>query len=71
MRAPFAQGSEQPLDLLRNAADVCRLLADLAPAMVQVNGLPGLSVASANGLALVLDAVETTIAEALERLRDR
>ena len=71
MSAPFAGGSEHPLDLLRNAADVCRLLADLAPAMVQAHGLPGLSDASASGLALILDAVETTIVEALEGLRDR
>lgn len=64
MTAPvLAFGSEQPRDLLHNAATVCHLLAAV---------LPGIDDAfdrtSADGMSLLLMSVEATIEAAVARL---
>jgi len=61
-------GSELPADLLHNAASVCRLLADVAPAFVPEGGELGLEAEGAHGLSLILLAVEETIRAAIARL---
>jgi len=64
----LAFGSESPVDLLNNAASVCRFLADVSPAMTRDSGQVGLGEDSASGLGLILLAVESTISAAAARL---
>lgn len=64
----LAFGSESPVDLLVNAASVCRFLADVSPAFAEGGINMGLTEESANGLGLVLMVVESTISEAMTRL---
>ena len=64
----LAFGSEQPVDLLCNAASVTRFLADVSPAFAEGGGNLGLNEESANGLGLILMVVESTITEAMTKL---
>lgn len=64
----LAFGSEAPVDLLNNAASVVRFLADVSPAFAGDGAQVGLNDESANGLYLILLAVEATINEAVIRL---
>lgn len=64
----LAFGSESPVDLLNNAASVCRFLADVSPAFTSAEGNPGLDVNSASGLSLILMVVESTIEAATAKL---
>jgi hypothetical protein len=66
--AILAFGSEAPADLLVNAASVTRFLADVSGAFTSDKGEIGLGDQSANGLCLILLAVESTINEALTRI---
>lgn len=66
--AVLSFGSDSPADLLVNAASVTRFLADVSPAFTDQGGNIGLGDQSANGLCLILLAVESTINEALTRL---
>jgi len=59
----LAFGSEEPRDLLHNAAAVLSLLAALAPGAADDFGHD-----AADGLGLVLRAVELTIEAAVARL---
>ncbi|MEW6595671.1 MAG: hypothetical protein AB1413_12455 [Thermodesulfobacteriota bacterium] len=64
----FCFRTDNPLDMLDHAGDVCRFLADVSPAFSQDGAQVGLTGKSANGLCLILLAVEATIAEASRRL---
>ena len=64
----LAFGSEQPVDLLCNAASVTRFLADVTPAFAHGGGNIGLSDDAVNGLGLILLVVESTITEAMTKL---
>lgn len=64
----LAFGSDHPVDLLNNAASVTRFLADVSPAFSSDGAMGGLSSEAANGLCLILLAVETAITEAVSRL---
>ena len=66
--AILAFGSDNPADLLVNAASVTRFLADVSPAFIDQGGNIGLGEQSVNGLGLILLAVESTINEALTRI---
>lgn len=64
----FIHSTDNPLDMLGNAASVCRFLADVSGAMSGDHGQVGLTDESANGLCLILLAVEGTITEAMARM---
>jgi hypothetical protein len=68
MSAVIGFGSNQPADLLVNAASVTRFLADVSGSFTSDNGELGLSDQAANGLCLILLAVEETITEAVKQL---
>jgi len=67
--AVFVFGSQNPVDLLSNAASVTRFLAEVAPFVIESpqSGVY-MSEAGINGLVLILLAVENTINEAANRL---
>ncbi len=64
----FCFATDNPLDMLDHASDVCRFLADVSPAFASDGARVGLNDKSANGLCLILLAVESTINEAVIRL---
>lgn len=66
--AVLSFGSDSPADLLCNAASVTRFLADVSPSFSYDGGDIGLGDQSANGLCLILLAVESTIKEVLTRI---
>lgn len=64
----FASPTDTPADLLNNAAAVVRFLADVAGAIGGDGGSPGLSEHGSFGFLLILNGVENTINEAMNRL---
>lgn len=64
----LAFGSDEPADILENAAAVTRFLAEVCPAMSGDNG-PGLTDASAHGLCLILLTVENSISVAVAGMK--
>lgn len=64
----LAFGSDSPADLLVNASSVLAFLRQVAPALAEGNGNLGLSQDSAEGLSLILFAVEETIGAALTKI---
>ncbi|GEM_PF-3321401 len=64
----FIHPNDNPADLLGNAASVVRFLADMAGELAADGRQSGLSNDAANGLCLILTAVENTINQAVSGL---
>lgn len=65
----FIHPNDNPADMLGNAASVVRFLADMTGELAgPAGGHAGLSNESANGLCLILTAVENTINRAASGL---
>lgn len=64
----LAFGSDAPGDLLINAGSVVTFLREVAPHLSGNNGYLPIGEEAANGLALILMAVEETISVALTKI---
>lgn len=64
----FSSSTDSPADMLNNASAVVRFLADVAGAIGGDNGLPGLSDHGSFGFLLILNGIENTINEAVNRM---
>jgi hypothetical protein len=67
-KAIFAFGSDNPADLLVNAAAVTCFLGNVAVNLHNEGREPGISQEGCQGLCQILAVVENTINEALNRL---